>query len=48
MSDWELRVDSFRVFYDVVIEDEGGIVKIKAIGHKVHNKLYIGGKEFQL
>lgn len=48
LSDWELRVDKFRVFYDVVREDERAVVKIKAVGHKEHNKLFIGGKEFQL
>ena len=47
-SDWELRVDKYRVFYDVVIEGNSGIVQIKAVGHKEHNTLYIGGKEVQL
>lgn len=48
LSDWELRIDNYRVFYDVVIKDEDRIVQIKAVGHKEHNTLYIGGKEFQL
>lgn len=48
LSDWELRIDKYRVFYDVVINDEDGIVQIKAVGHKEHNTLYIGGKEVQL
>jgi len=48
LSDWELRVQNFRVFYDVLVEDEWQIVKIKAVGHKEHNKLYIGGKEVEL
>ncbi|CAN5778035.1 hypothetical protein BH23PLA1_BH23PLA1_18900 [soil metagenome] len=48
LSDWELRVQTFRVFYDIVEEEDRHIVKIKAIGHKVHNKLHIGGKEVQL
>lgn len=47
LSDWELRVDNYRVFYDVLIEDSS-IVKIKAVGHKEHNTLYVGGKEVQL
>lgn len=48
LSDWELRIDNYRVFYDVFIKDEDRIVQIKAVGHKEHNTLYIGGKEFQL
>ena len=47
-ADWELRVEHFFVFYDVV--DEGGSqsVKVKAVGHKVHNKLFVGQKEVTL
>lgn len=48
LSDWELRVQKYRVFYDVITEDERQVVKIKAAGHKEHNTLYIGGKEVQL
>jgi len=45
LSDWELRVDRFRVFYDLVAERDRQVVMIKAVGHKEHNTLYIGGKE---
>ena len=48
LSDWEMRVGDFRVFYDVLIDDERGIVKIKAVGHKKHNVLRIGDKEVPL
>jgi mRNA-degrading endonuclease RelE of RelBE toxin-antitoxin system len=48
LSDWELRVQKFRVFYDVVIEEDRRTVKIKAVGHKEHNTLYIGGREVRL
>lgn len=48
LSDWELRVQDFRVFYDVVSEENRQIVKVKAVGHKQHNKLFIGGKEVWL
>ena len=48
LSTWELRVGKYRVFYDVIPEGEFGIVRIKAVGHKVHNKLYIADKEFEL
>jgi addiction module RelE/StbE family toxin len=46
LSRWELRVRNYRVFYDVTAEDE--VVEIKAIGYKEHNKLFIGGREFEL
>jgi mRNA-degrading endonuclease RelE of RelBE toxin-antitoxin system len=48
LSDWELRVQQFRVFYDVLAEEERRIVKVKAVGHKDHNTLYIGGREVSL
>jgi mRNA-degrading endonuclease RelE of RelBE toxin-antitoxin system len=48
LSDWELRVEEFRVFYDIVVEESQQIVKIKAVGHKEHNRLFIGHKEVQL
>jgi mRNA-degrading endonuclease RelE of RelBE toxin-antitoxin system len=47
-SDWELRVGDFRVFYDVLIEDDHGVVKIKAVGDKEHGVLRIGDREVQL
>ncbi len=48
LADWELRVQNFRVFYDVVSEDAGPFIKIKAVGHKEHNKLFVAGKEVEL
>jgi mRNA-degrading endonuclease RelE of RelBE toxin-antitoxin system len=48
LSDWEPRVQRFRVFYDVVLDHDHRVVKIKAVGHKDHNRLTIGGKEIQL
>ena len=46
LAERELRVDRFRVFYDI---DEGGaVVKIEAIGHKRGNRLYVHGEEFLL
>lgn len=48
LSDWELRIEKFRVFYDIVVEGSQQIVKIKAVGHKEHNRLFIGRKEVQL
>jgi mRNA-degrading endonuclease RelE of RelBE toxin-antitoxin system len=48
LSDWELRVQDFRVFYDVLVEDQRGVVKIKAVGHKEHGALRIGDREVRL
>jgi mRNA-degrading endonuclease RelE of RelBE toxin-antitoxin system len=44
LAPWELRIDDFRVFYDIVEEE----VKIVAVGHKEHNDLYIRGKKVEL
>ena len=48
LSDWELRVGKYRIFYDVMIEEDRQIVKIKAVGYKEHNILYIGKQRFEL
>jgi mRNA-degrading endonuclease RelE of RelBE toxin-antitoxin system len=48
LSDWELRVQKFRVFYDVSADEDQQVVKIKAVGHKEHNKLVIGDREVEL
>jgi mRNA-degrading endonuclease RelE of RelBE toxin-antitoxin system len=48
LSDWELRVEQFRVFYDAGTEGDRQVVKIKAVGHKDHNTLFVGGNETRL
>jgi len=45
-SRWELRIGEYRVFYDVNVYT--CIVKIKAVGYKVHNQLFFQGKEFYI
>lgn len=47
LATWELRVGDFRIFYDVET-DLDPIVWIRAIGRKVRNRLFIGGKEIHL
>ncbi|MBI2192440.1 MAG: type II toxin-antitoxin system RelE/ParE family toxin [Planctomycetes bacterium] len=45
---WELRLgpdNRFRVFYRINREER--IVRVLAIGIKVRNRLFIGGKEFE-
>jgi mRNA-degrading endonuclease RelE of RelBE toxin-antitoxin system len=44
LAEWELRVDVFRVFYDVLDE----VVKIVAIGLKQGNELFIHGERYEL
>ena len=46
LSAWELRVGTYRIFYDV--EEERATVRVKAIGWKEHNRLFIRGKEYLL
>ena len=46
LGEWELRIGAYRVFYDV--ETTEATVKIKAIGSKDHNTLYLRGKKFTL
>lgn len=46
LAEWELRIDPFRVFYDV--DRDRGSVSIVAVGKKEGNRLIIRGMEFQL
>jgi len=46
LSAWEFRVGTYRIFYDV--EEERATVRVKAIGWKAHNRLFIRGKEYLL
>lgn len=46
LAEWELRIDKFRVFYD--IDEEDTVVKIEAVGYKEGNRLFIHGEEYQL
>lgn len=45
-AEWELRVDPFRIFYDV--EEEERFVKIEAVGYKRGSTLFIRGEEYKL
>lgn len=47
LADWELRVGRFRVFYDID-DNNVRIVLIIAFGVKNGNRLFIGGKRFEL
>jgi mRNA-degrading endonuclease RelE of RelBE toxin-antitoxin system len=44
LAPWELRIDDYRVFYDV----EDDTVHITTVGYKDHNDLYIRGRKVVL
>jgi mRNA-degrading endonuclease RelE of RelBE toxin-antitoxin system len=46
IAQWELRVDKFRVFYEV--HEESEMVTIVAVGHKEHASLFIRGVRVKL
>ena len=46
LAEWELRVDRFRVFYD--IDTEKQLIKVEAVGYKEGSRLFIHGEEYQL
>jgi mRNA-degrading endonuclease RelE of RelBE toxin-antitoxin system len=46
LAEWELRVGTFRVFYDV--DSQGAVVKVVAVGRKRGSKLFVHGQEFEL
>ena len=41
LAPWELRIGDFRAFYEVSGSQQ---VRVLAIGHKVHNDLFIRGE----
>ena len=46
VSEWELRIGRFRVFYDVLPDER--LVKVVAIGYKEGSRLFLHGQEFEL
>lgn len=46
LSDWELRIHPFRVFYEV--DESKKLVRVVAVGIKERKKLTIGGKEIEI
>jgi mRNA-degrading endonuclease RelE of RelBE toxin-antitoxin system len=43
---WELRIGNLRVYYDV--SEDNAWVTIRAVGVKVHNRVFVAGKEIEL
>jgi mRNA-degrading endonuclease RelE of RelBE toxin-antitoxin system len=46
LSRWELRINKYRVFYNV--NETVGVVDVTAVGYKEHGKLFIRGKEVKI
>src|SRR2546423_493014 len=46
LAPWELRIGNWRVFYDIVPDEE--LVIIVAVGQKTHNILRVGDEEVEL
>ena len=46
LAEWELRVDRFRVFFD--IDQENRLIKVEAVGYKRGSRLFIHGEEYEL
>jgi mRNA-degrading endonuclease RelE of RelBE toxin-antitoxin system len=45
-AEWELRIDDFRVLYDIYFDERK--VEVKVVGLKQGAKLLVRGKEFLL
>lgn len=45
IAPWELRIDHYRIFYKI---EHDAVIKVVAVGCKVHNDLYIRGKKVDL
>ncbi len=45
LAPWELKIGNIRVFYE--LGDEG-LVRVLAVGHKLHNELFIRGRRIEL
>jgi len=45
-SEWELRIEKYRVYYDVNHEER--VVEVKAVGEKRGNRVVVRGEEYEL
>jgi mRNA-degrading endonuclease RelE of RelBE toxin-antitoxin system len=42
---WELRVGDYRIFYEIRGD---GVVRVLAVGHKVHNELFVRAQRVEI
>jgi mRNA-degrading endonuclease RelE of RelBE toxin-antitoxin system len=45
LAPWELRLGDYRVFYEITADR---LVRVLAVGHKVHNELFIRGQKVDI
>lgn|SRR5665811_2154399 len=45
LAPWELRIGDYRVFYEITA---ARLVRVLAVGHKVHNDLFIRGQKVEI
>lgn len=45
IAPWELRIGKYRVFYEIKGER---LIRVLAIGHKIHNDLFIRGERVDI
>jgi len=45
LAPWDLRIGDYRVFYEI---REKGLVRVLAVGHKVHNELFVRGQRVEI
>ena len=45
-SEWELRIEKYRIFYDLNYEEK--VVEVKVVGEKKGNKVVVRGEEYEL
>ena len=45
LAPWELRIGDYRIFYEIKPE---GLIRVLAVGHKVHNDLFIRDERVEL
>jgi mRNA-degrading endonuclease RelE of RelBE toxin-antitoxin system len=45
-SEWELRIEKYRIFYDLNHEER--VVEVKVVGEKRGNRVVVRGEEYEL
>lgn len=45
LAPWELRIGDYRIFYEIKVKN---LVRVLAVGHKVHDGLFIRGEMVEI